>query len=247
MKTGIFTTLCCTILALCGAVAHGQDASRVPDPNPDAGSAVDASVHAGVDEQSTQQPQPSQQPHKRQQTTYSYWVFQPANRSSNQPLATRFQHEQAPKHLAQPKNDDDPSTLFDPLTRSETPFLDPLQRAQDTPFAITPAATTGPRDPQSLAFRGLLQIPNGENGAQPQGLKSFGPLPSPFPRNNGFSTSLPDKKADQSEKTFLPNPFSKRDVAGSSSLQPKSQKHTPKPVDRNKPAPLVDSKVAKQN
>jgi hypothetical protein len=240
MKPGIFTAVFCAIFALSSGAAHAQDSARVPDTNPDAGSAVDASVHAGIDEQSAQQPQPSRQPNKRQQTTYSHWAFQPAK----QPSATRFQPEQTASALAQPDKGDNPSTL-NPSTRSETPLPDPLRHGHDTPFGISPiAGNTEPRDPQSEAVRGLLQGLNSESGAQLQGLKSISPLPSPFPRNNGFSASLRDKKAEPSEKAPFPSPFSKTDDWSSNPLKAKSQKHTPpKQVDRNKPASSLDSKA----
>lgn len=249
MKTGIYTACCCAIFALSSTVARAQDSTRVPDINPEAGSAVDASVHAGVDEQSPQQPQPSQKPNKRQQTTYSHWGFQPANRSANQPSATRVQREQASSPLEQSENADNPSTLFNPPTRSETALPDPLRQSQDTMFGISPiAGNTEPRDPQSAAVRGLLQRLNSDSGPQLQGLKSISPLLSPFPRNNGFSTSVRDKKAGPSEKTSLPSPFSKPDVWSSIPLQAKSQKQTPpKPVNRNKSASLLDSKAEKQH
>jgi hypothetical protein len=240
VKPGIFVAGCWVIFVFSAGVAGAQDSSRVPDTNPDAGSAVDASVHAGIDEQSAQQPQPSRQPNKRQQTTYSHWAFQPAK----QPSATRFQPEQAASALAQPDKGDNPSTL-NPSTRSETPLPDPLRHGHDTPFGISPiAGNTEPRDPQSEAVRGLLQRLNSESGAQLQGLKSISPLPSPFPRNNGFSASLRDKKAEPSEKAPFPSPFSKTDDWSSNPLKAKSQKHTPpKQVDRNKPASSLDSKA----
>jgi hypothetical protein len=248
MKTSIFTTIFCALFALSSGAARAQDSARVPDTNPDAGSAVDASVHAGVDEQSAQ-PQPSQQPNKRQQTTYSHWAFQPANRSANHPSATRFQHAQAPIPLAQPEKGDDPSTLSNLPNRSETPLFDPLPHAQDAPFGISPIGGKAlPRDPQSQAVRTLLQRQNSENGVQLQGLKSFSPLPSPFHPNNGFSTSLRDKKTEPSEKSPFPSPFSRPDSRSSNSLQRRPQKHIPpKPADRNKRAPLLDSKIAKQH
>jgi hypothetical protein len=249
MKTSILIALYCAILALSSGVARAQDTTRVPNTNPDASSAVDASVHAGVDEQSALQSQPSRQSKKSRQTTYSHWAFESVNRSANQPSAARFQHEQAPSALAQPEKGENPSTLFNPLSRSETPLPAPLRLGQETPFRISPSAgNIEPRDPQSVAVRGLLQRRNSQSGAQLQGLKSIIPLPSPFPRNAGFSTPLRDEKAQPFEKTSFPSPFSKFDGWSSNPLQAKSQKHAPpKPMGRNKSASLVDSKAAKQN
>ena len=245
MKTSIFIAVCCVIFALSSAAVRAQDTTRVPDTNPDAGGSVDAWVHAGVDEQSAQQPQPPRQPNKRQQTSYSHWAFQ----SANQPSATRFQPEQAPSLLAQPGKSDNPSTLFNPLTRSETPPPDILRHGQDTPFGISPiAGTNDPRNPQSAAVRGLLQNLNSESETQVQSFKSKKPVPSPYPGNSGFSTTLREKKVEPTEKTSFPSPFSKPAGYSSNPLHSKSQQHTsPKSVDRSKPASLLGSQAAKQN
>jgi hypothetical protein len=231
MKTSLFMAACCAIFALSTGVAHTQDSTSVPDTNPTAaGSPVDSSVHVGVDEQSAQRPQASRQPSKPQQTSYSHWAFESANQPTSQPSRTRFQHEHASDLLAQPGQTDNPSTLFNPQARSETPPPNLLRRGQVSPFGTSPIANdTEPSDPQAAAVRGLLQKLNGENGNQLQGLKS-------------------DRKAEPSDKTFFPSPFSRPPGWSSSPFEAESQKHTrTKPGKRNKPASLLDSQAGKQN
>ena len=84
MKTGILTAALGATLALSCASTRAQDTSRVPDLNKGA-DAVDASVHADVEETAHQQPQPLRETAKLP-ATYSRWGFS----SSDQLPATRF-------------------------------------------------------------------------------------------------------------------------------------------------------------
>jgi hypothetical protein len=245
MKLSIFITVCCAMFALSGA-ARAQDSTPVPEPNSDGGSAVDASVHAGVEEQSAQQPHSSVQPsNKRQQTSYSQRAFQSANQTS----ATRFQPSRAPSLPAEPGETNNPSTLFNPLTRSEAP-PEFLRRSLGlgTSLGISPlAGSTDRRDAELAALRDLLRSPNSESGTPAQGFGSKRPMPSLSPRNDGFSPSLREWKPETDRASF-PSPFSKPAGWSSNSLRAKSLKHSPpRSADRSKPISLFDSQPAKQN
>jgi hypothetical protein len=241
MKTSISKAVCCAILALSSGSARAQDAARVPGRNPDADSEVDASVHAGVDEQPARQSQSSRQPNKRTQTTYIRWGFQPPNYAASRASATRFQREQSTSLLAQPESVENPLTR---PTLPEKPLSDSLQHGQDTLFGNSSIAGS----PRSAAVGGSLLELNSDNPPQLQGLKSIGGLPSPFRRNNGLSSSLPHKKAEPSGKSPFSSPFSKLDSRSSNPLQAKSKKQAPpQPADRNKPASLFGRQAEKQN
>jgi hypothetical protein len=250
MKTGILLATNCAMLALFAGLARAQDSARVPDQTTDPGSAVDASVRAGVDEQTAQQTQPPRPPNKHQQTPYTHWGFQSASHAASRPPATRFQREQTRSLIPQPENTEEPSKLSNSQTRSEkSPFNSP-QHGQDNLFGSSPitGAPRPPSDADTAAVRGILQKLNTDNPPQLQGLKSINPLPSPFPHNNGLSPALDRKKAEPSNKEPIPSPFAKPDNKIANPLQPKPRKHTPpKPADRTNPTSLLGSQPTKQN
>ena len=84
IKNQLLIVACGLSLFIPGGAVRAQDSKRVPDLNQGV-EAVDASVHAGVDEITVQDPQPNQEPLKPP-TTSSRWGFAP----SGQPPATQY-------------------------------------------------------------------------------------------------------------------------------------------------------------
>ena len=233
----MFAAVCCAMVALSGGAARCQESTRVPETKPDAGAAVDASVHASVEPQSAEQPQHLRQPSKRQQTRYIQWALQPANR----PSSTPFQPDQASSLVAQPGRGNEQSAFFDPLTRSETSRSDILGHGQNTPFGISPL---GAADPQTATVRGLLRNLNSESGTPVQSFKAKNTVPSPYLRNNEFSTALGGKTIEPAEKSSFASPFPKQP----GSLQRQSKKHPQaKSVGQSRPASLLDSLSTKKD
>ena len=83
-KNHLLILACWLSLVIPSGIVRAQDSKRVPDLNQGV-EAVDASVHAGVDEITVQDPQPAQEPLKPP-TTSSHWGFAP----SGQPPATQY-------------------------------------------------------------------------------------------------------------------------------------------------------------
>ncbi len=246
MKTKTYIVVCSAMLSFCSGIARAQDSSPVQDTNPDAGSALDATVHAGVDEKAAQPPQARQQPNKRP-APYTRWAFQ----SANHPPTTRVRPAQTTGLLpAQSETGDTPSTLFNPLTRSEIPPADSRHHGPDTPFRISPmAGAPDPSDPHSAAVRAMLQNLDSQNETSTQDLKARNPVRSPYPRNNNsFPAPVREKKIKPAENTLFPSPFLKSGVSNSTLLKPKPRKHDPvKPVGGSKQTSSPSSQLPKQN
>jgi hypothetical protein len=244
MKASLILSVCVAATLLPTGAALAQEAtSRVPDSNPDSGAAVDASVHAAVDEQSARQPQPSRETNKRQQNPYSRWSFQPGNQAAT----TRFQPAQPVKPLAQPESGDTPMTLFNPLTRSDAPAADALKRGQNTPFGTSRRTGTAPLgssaapDPQSDAVRKLLQSINSNNAAPVPAGKTKSSSLSPYHRDGGPVTSYSPKKPGPTTQSSLPRPFSKSAAPKADASRTNSQKHKPEhSAGRDKPQSPLD-------
>jgi hypothetical protein len=113
-KVGTWGAACWIAMALTCLSVRAQDAARVPGADPHTSGAVDASVHADVDE-GTKPAQSTRPPSKRPQT-HSSWGFPSTSRSP----ATRF-------GLAQPKTTGhegsldglDPSIFGGPYNRTD--------------------------------------------------------------------------------------------------------------------------------
>jgi hypothetical protein len=148
-------------------VALAQDSTRVPEVSADPNASVDATahaeVHAGTDEQSNQQPQTPRQTNNRQPKGATKWTFQP----SDQPPSTRFQPAQSAKpNPAGQTERNDSMTLFNPLTRSETPpsqeaTPDKNQSQKTSPAGINqPYGNKQPLDTQSASRLKLVDSLN---------------------------------------------------------------------------------------
>jgi hypothetical protein len=242
MKTKTYVAVCWAMLGLSSGVSRAQESSRVPDTNPDAGAAVDASPHSGVDEQTAQSSDRSQERNKRPMP-YSRWGV----RSANRPSATRFHPDQTTGLPASAGTDDTPSTtLLSPLTRSEIPPGDILHHGQGTPARIS--SITGTADPRSANVRALPQNLNSETGKSNQDLNTRNPWPSPYRRNNSFSTPIHKKSVEPTEDTLFPSVILKSGVPNSTLLKVKPQKRNPpKAVNRSKPASSLGRQVTKPN
>jgi hypothetical protein len=242
-------------LALSSFAVSAQESNRVPEINSNANASVDASVHTGVDEQSAQQPQPPPQRTKRQQPTSSHWGFQPAT----QPSATRFQPSQPAKLFAQPRNDDTLSTLFNPLTQTDTPTPsetssnEVLKQGNSNPFgapsvgsnkAPKPAA---PSDPHSEAVRKMIQNLNSDSGVYVQDSKTKSSSIPPFARTSSRLSSAAQKETKLPARTSSPSPFSKSIVSGADSLKANRKSNSSKSMVRDKPRTSLNRQGTPRN
>ena len=197
-----------TMIISCGA-AFAQDTSRVPDLNQGV-DAVDASVHAGVEERGLLTPQPSQEPAKLP-TTYSRWGFN----SSGQPPATQFWPAHSGTAASDPASDDGDSALI---------FSSPSFRAGGQPLSST-AQPARPSDPTLNSINGgnsrnpaqqqshlnnLGAGPKQNGSTGPQHLKTVVPQISPQPQADGFSSPFPPNQFNPKQvdpKQVGPNQF----------------------------------------
>jgi hypothetical protein len=198
-RTGIFLAACWVTMALSGVDLRAQDTSRVPDTNPEAASAVDASVHADVQEGTKQQPQPAQQSNKRP-ASYSKWGFPSASQSPG----TQFRPGQPTSVLASPTTAQHLSTLGGPSSRATDSRIAPTTDAKSTrpdrqlkpdwqsdPFGVSPANSQHDFSKVRQRFDAQVQ-----------------PL-SAQPQSSGFSTPFHGNEFGGISSASFPNPFPK--------------------------------------
>lgn len=197
-RTGIFLAACWVTLALSGVVLRAQDTSRVPDTNPDAASAVDASAHADVGGDTKLPPQPPAPLNKRS-ATYSKWGFPSANQSP----ATQFRPAQPTSGLAGPTAEQNLSTFGGPSGRTNS--------------TIAPATGAKSAKPDRQWKPDWRSDPFGVPGAKSRHDLSTGhqlletqlqPL-SAQPQPSGFSSPFHGNEFVGLGTSSFPNPFPK--------------------------------------
>jgi hypothetical protein len=218
-------------------VALAQDSTRVPEVSADPNASVDATahaeVHAGTDEQSNQQPQTPRQTNNRQPKGATKWTFQP----SDQPPSTRFQPAQPAKpNPAGQTERNDSMTLFNPLTRSETPPDEEPTADKNQSQKISPAGTNQPHgnkqppDTQSAARLKLLDSLN--NNVPPPTSKTWNSPVNSYAHKSTSSTAtspaaISRKKPKPTAQPPLQDSLSRPSDSKSSSLKSNPQKRKP--------------------
>lgn len=204
-------------LVIPSGTARAQDSKRVPDLNQGV-DAVDASVHAGVDEITVQEPQPTQEPLKPP-TTSSRWGFAP----SEQPPATQYW----PARASQAASTGTQSNVKTALTPTSPPFQAGGQPPSSTSWSALPGdpsfnssmdGDTGNAAPQLSPFHNFNPGSAKKALARPERFRTDAPplstqpqlqfngLSSPFssrPQSDGFSTPF----SSQAETDGFSTPF----------------------------------------
>lgn len=217
MKNHLLISACWLSLVIPGGVVRAQDTNRVPDLNQGV-DAVDASVHAGVDEITVQDPQPAQEPLKPP-TTSSRWGFAP----SGQPPATQFRHARASIATSTGTQSDGKSAL----TPTGPSFQAAGQPPSSTSWSVHPSdpsldspvdGNTGNPAPRLRPFNNISQQSAKNAHARPERFRTDAPslstqpqslfngISSPFssrPQNDGFATPF----SSQTEKDGFSTPF----------------------------------------
>jgi hypothetical protein len=237
MKT-VFTSLFWLAFISCvpTGVALAQDSARVPEVSADPNAAVNATahaeVHAGTDEQhSNQQPQLPRQTSNRQQKGATKWIFQPSDQAST----ARFQPMQSTKSTPETEHSD-PKALFNPLTRSETPpdekpTPDKNRSGKVSPAGINqPPGKKQPPDSQSAAHLKLLDSLN--NNVPPPTSKTWNSPVNSFAHKSTSptatsSTATSRKKPKPTAQPPLQDSLSRPSDSKSSSLKSNPQKRKP--------------------
>jgi hypothetical protein len=223
----MFTVACWVTMALSCAAARPQDSSSVPATNSGDASAVDASVHAEVEDGARQQPQSSLGPYKRS-TSYSQWGFSSASRFGA--AQSRFGQPTSASRL--PATGQTPSTVGSPSVPAEIQTLDHgLSPTRTTNSAITPAAGGYSRsaDRQSNLFGGLSAD---RLHARPTGgrlLETQAQSPAPQLEPPALSTSLRRNQFGGASASSFPNPFP-RATYSSGQDRPKTKQHKTLPL-----------------
>ncbi len=207
-KTSILKVACWITVAVSCIKAGAQDTSRVPDTNPQDASAVDASVHADIEDGAKQQPARQS---KRPTTGYSKWSLQSVNQNS----ATQF-------GAVQPTTSSLPGSSNSVRIPSAigSPSVQVGKRDRVTDSAITPATkgNLGKTDRRSNLFGGPSADRLHDRSTAPS---LFGtPVQSSFsppPESSGFSTPSREKQfaglSGGLNASAFPNPFPKPAVS----------------------------------
>jgi hypothetical protein len=230
IKNQLLILACGLSLVLPGGAARAQDSKRVPDLNQGV-EAVDASVHAGVDEITVQDPQPTQEPLKpppTPPTASSRWGFVP----SGQPPATQFWPARASMASSTGTQSDakgaltptNPSYQADGQPRSSSSWSarpgDPSLNSQMEGNTDNPAPQLIPFhnfNPGS-AKKALARSERFRTDAPPlstQPQVQFNGLSSPFssrPQSDGFSTPF----SSQAETDGFSTPFTHQQLESNS-------------------------------
>jgi len=218
MKNHLLIPACWLSLVIPGGVVRAQDTNRVPDLNQGV-DAVDASVHAGVDEITVQDSQPSPAPLKPP-TTSSHWGFT----ASGQPPATQFWPARASLTTPTRTQSDDKTAL--PPTRPS--FQAGGQPPSSTSWSARPGdpslnsstdGNPGNPAPQLSPFNNLSPSPAKNALARYERFRTDAPplttkpqfngiLPSFSSRQQGDGISSPFSSSSQSDG--FSSPFSSR-------------------------------------
>jgi hypothetical protein len=222
MKIRLFiTAFWVTMTVFCPNV-RAQDTSRVPDRNQQDPGAVNASVHADVEERA-QQPQPLQQSNKRL-TTYSHWGFQ----SANQPPAIRFRLAQATTPaLASPATGKNLSTFGSSPLQFETQApASTVWPARAADSATTPATddNSGKPNRQSNLFGRLSADRPYDRPTGSQLFETAVPSLSPQPQPPALSTTFREKQLGGTSTSPFASPFSKTTYSSQARAKAKQDK-----------------------
>jgi hypothetical protein len=219
-KFGIFATTCWVTMVVSSLSARAQDTARVPNTNPQDASAVDALVHADVEEGANRQPQAPQQSHK-QPARYSKWGFQSANHSP----ATKFVPTQAATAgLAGSPNGNSRSHFGGSSAQAETQ----TPGAADSVSGAASAGNSGKLDRRADIFTGLSasRLLDRSTGSDLFAMPL--PLSSAQAELAGLSTASREKQFG-GFSTSIPNPFPKASYSSSNRARTKARNHKPFP------------------
>lgn len=230
-KNHLLIVACWLSLVIPSATARAQDTNRVPDLNKGV-DAVDASVHAGLDEIAVQDPQHTQEPLKPP-TTSSHWGFAssgqapaahywPARaslatstgtqsdvKSALAPIGPSFQAGGQPPSSSWSARPGDPlpDSSIDDKTENPAPQLSPINKFSHSPVKNALVRPERFRtDPPPVSTQPQLQ---------------FNGLSSPFssrPQSDGFSTPFSSQtETDGFSTPFAPQQLESNDTRTSSS------------------------------
>ena len=217
-------------LLIPSGTVRAQDSKRVPDLNQGV-DAVDASVHAGIDDIAVQDPQPSQEPLKpptTPPTASSHWGFVP----SGQPPATQYW----PARASQAASTGTQSDVKSALTPTSPSVQADGQPPSSTSWSARPGdpslnssidGNTGNPAPQLSPFHNFNPSSAKKALARPERFRTdttplstqpqlqFNGLSSPFssrPQSEGFSTPF----SSQAETDGFSTPFMQRQLESNS-------------------------------
>jgi hypothetical protein len=202
-KTRMLKVACWITVAVSCIEAGAQDTSRVPDTNPQDSSAVDASVHADIEDGARQQPA---RQFKRPTSGYTKWGLQSVNQNS----ATQFGPGQSTTSSLAPSFNSvkNPSAIGSPSVQFGTP-----DRVTDSATRPATDGHLGKRDQRSNLFGDPSADRLHDRSTAPSlfgtPVQSF----SPQPESSEFSTPSRGKQfvgLGGGLNTFaFPSPFSK--------------------------------------
>jgi hypothetical protein len=205
MKNQLMILACWLSLVIPSGAIRAQDTNRVPDLNKGV-DAVDASVHAGVDEITLQDPQPSQETLKPP-TTSSHWGFA----SSGQPPATQYWPARASLATSSGTQSDGKTALA-PTSPS---FQAGGQQPPSTRWSARPGdpslnssidRNTGNPATQLSPFNNLSPSPAKNALARPERFRTDAPPLSTQRQFNGSSSP----SSSQPQVNGISSPFSSR-------------------------------------
>jgi hypothetical protein len=205
MKNQLLIVACWLSLAIPSGVVRAQDSKRVPDLNQGV-DAVDASVHAGVDEIAVQDPQPPQEPLKPPTMTI-HWGFAP----SGQPPATQYWPARASLATSSGTQSDAKSAL-NPASSS---FQAGGQPTSSTSWSARPGdpslnsstdGNPGNPAPQLTPFNNFSPSPTKNALARPERFRIDAPPLTTQPQYSGSSSP----SSSQPQVNGISSPFSSR-------------------------------------